>query len=540
MMMNLGFLRGLNFNNMNMTSIAIENKLNNPKTTLEDLLIEEDLIQEFRNSNEKLIKFFDNENIKKLVNYIILEPKEDDQIKGHKFPFVASEILSCEEKHIYNRFLLTEDELIQEKENENDHINLNSSHEMKDFLDKNIISDDKKEDNDQSNHDNNNHDLLSDTEKQNKMDLEQTEQETKKDEEKKEEKEEAKKEEEKKEAKKEEEKKEETKEEKKEEKKEETANKENKDEQKETKEKIKDKKEKEKNKDKGKKKTKKKINLNLFAVIKDLTEYTFFQKIRVIYLNSLNNPIVYYLRINMNTTIKEIINQFSSLYKYKKDRYSDKLPLNIFINGKKHSISNRTSSKYFIPTKFDYKNDYVLILEKQIFKLKEVDLGSRSNYINFKGVDVPHLVYNSVFNFEIDCLSVSKGLNFLDCKIYELKKDINLRQYTDNEHTIKQKLKEFLSLNWKDKTNFVTSFKSVKAIKSKENSYSAVLYELNRKFILLQGKMYIFVIKSNNKKLDAFYGRHISKDGVFIVSKNDKSLLSGFRGKSISDFIAYS
>ena len=337
-----------------------------------------------------------------------------------------------------------------------------------------------------------------------------------------------------------EEKKEEKEDEKKEEKKEETANKENKDEQKETKEKAKDKKEKEKNKDKGKKKTKKKINLNLFAVIKDLTEYTFFQKIRVIYLNSLNNPIVYYLRINMNTTIKEIINQFSSLYKYKKDRYSDKLPLNIFINGKKHSISNRTSSKYFIPTKFDYKNDYVLILEKQIYKLKEVDLGSRSNYINFKGVDVPHLVYNSVFNFEIDCLSVSKGLNFLDCKIYELKKDINLRQYTDNEHTIKQKLKEFLSLNWKDKTNFVTSFKSVKAIKSKENSYSAVLYELNRKFILLQGKMYIFVIKSNNKKLDAFYGRHISKDGVFIVSKNDKSLLSGFRGKSISDFIAYS
>ena len=334
-----------------------------------------------------------------------------------------------------------------------------------------------------------------------------------------------------------EEKKEEKEDEKKEEKKEES---ENKDEQKETKEKTKDKKEKEKNKDKGKKKTKKKINLNLFAVIKDLTEYTFFQKIRVIYLNSLNNPIVYYLRINMNTTIKEIINQFSSLYKYKKDRYSDKLPLNIFINGKKHSISNRTSSKYFIPTKFDYKNDYVLILEKQIFKLKEVDLGSRSNYINFKGVDVPHLVYNSVFNFEIDCLSVSKGLNFLDCKIYELKKDINLRQYTDNEHTIKQKLKEFLSLNWKDKTNFVTSFKSVKAIKSKENSYSAVLYELNRKFILLQGKMYIFVIKSNNKKLDAFYGRHISKDGVFIVSKNDKSLLSGFRGKSISDFIAYS
>ena len=261
MMMNLGFLRGLNFNNMNMTSIAIENKLNNPKTTLEDLLIEEDLIQEFRNSNEKLIKFFDNENIKKLVNYIILEPKEDDQIKGHKFPFVASEILSCEEKHIYNRFLLTEDELIQENENENDHINLNSSHEMKDFLDKNIISDDKKEDNDQSNHDNNNHDLLTDTEKQNKMDLEQTEQETKKDEEKKEEKEEAKKDQEKKdeETKKEEKKDEEKKEEKKDEEKkdEETKKEETKKDEEKKEEKEETKKEEETKKDEEKKKEEK-------------------------------------------------------------------------------------------------------------------------------------------------------------------------------------------------------------------------------------------------------------------------------------------
>ena len=149
--MNFGFLRGLNFNNMNLTSIAIEKKLNDPNTKLEDLLIEEDLIQEFRNSNEKLLKFFDKEKIKELINYIIIEPKEDDQIKGHKFPFVASEILNCEEKKIYNYFLLTEDELDKENENEKDHINLNSSHEMKDFLDENVISDlDKKEEDDKN------------------------------------------------------------------------------------------------------------------------------------------------------------------------------------------------------------------------------------------------------------------------------------------------------------------------------------------------------------------------------------------------------
>jgi len=273
-------------------------------------------------------------------------------------------------------------------------------------------------------------------------------------------------------------------------------------------------------------------------VIKDLKEYTFFQKIRVIYINSLNNPISYLHTINMNTTIKDIVDNFAALFHYKHDRYNEKIPLNIFINGKKHSIANRNHSKYFIPTKFDYKNDYVLILEKQIIKLNELDLGSRTNYVNLKGLPIPHVVYNSIYNFEIDSFIMSEGLPALDCQVYELKKDINLRQFTDNEHTIKKKLKEFLVLNWKEKTNFVTSFKSVKVKKSK--CYNANLFEINRKFILLEGKMYIFVIKSINKKLYAFNGRHVSNDGLFIVSKNDKSLLNGFRVKAISDFEANS
>ena len=303
---------------------------------------------------------------------------------------------------------------------------------------------------------------------------------------------------------------------------------------------AKDTKDKSKDKEKpSKKKIKKSKNYDKEVVIKDFSEYTFFQKIRVVFLNSLNNQVVFFLRININTTIKEIVHQFASLYHYKVDRYSDKIPLFFFINGKKHSISNSNRSKYFIPTKFDYKNDYILILEKQILKLNEYDLGSRCNYINFKGAEIPHVVYNSLYNFEIDSFIAIQGLSLLDCQIYELKKDIDLRQFTDNEHTIKKKLREFLDLNWKERSNFITTFKSVKAKKSKEN-YNGNLYEINRKFILLQGKMYIFLIKSNNKKIDAFCGRHICVDGIFIVTKNDKAILNGFRGKPLSDFTAYS
>ena len=315
--------------------------------------------------------------------------------------------------------------------------------------------------------------------------------------------------------------------------------KENKGEEKE-KEKTKGKKEKNKDKKDKKKSKKKSKDADFYVVIKDMSEYIFFQKIRVVYVNSQNNPIIFYLKINMNTTIKEIIDQFISLYHYKKERYSSKnIPLHFFINGKKHSKSNKTRSKYFIPTRFDYKNDYILILEKQVLRVKELDLNTDRNYLNLRGVDIPHFVYNSLFNFEIDSFIISQGVTTLDCKIYELKNEINLRQFTDNERSIKLKAKEFLSLNWKEKTNFVTSFKSAKAKKSKENR-RANLFELNRKFILLEGKMYIFVIKSPNKRIYAFGGRRTTSDGVYIFTKNDKAVLNGFRGKDISDFVACS
>jgi hypothetical protein len=51
---NLGFLSGLSFRNMKLTSIEIEKKLDDPNSTLEDLLVEEELIQEIKNQNSKL------------------------------------------------------------------------------------------------------------------------------------------------------------------------------------------------------------------------------------------------------------------------------------------------------------------------------------------------------------------------------------------------------------------------------------------------------------------------------------------------------
>ena len=132
---NFGFLSGLMFNNMKLTSVEVEKKLDNPDTTLEDLLVEEELIQELKNQNPKLLKFFSKDRIKSLVNYIIIEPTEDDQLKGHKFPFVSSELLNCNDQNISDYFLMTNSELYSKKENEKMNHEKNTS---KDFSSKGI------------------------------------------------------------------------------------------------------------------------------------------------------------------------------------------------------------------------------------------------------------------------------------------------------------------------------------------------------------------------------------------------------------------
>ena len=91
----LGIPPGINFNRMNLTSESIDKLLKDPKTTVEDLLKEEELLQEFRSQNENLINFFDKDKIKNLLTYIIKE-QEDEQDKGYKFPFLCSQIFGLE------------------------------------------------------------------------------------------------------------------------------------------------------------------------------------------------------------------------------------------------------------------------------------------------------------------------------------------------------------------------------------------------------------------------------------------------------------
>ncbi len=241
----------------------------------------------------------------------------------------------------------------------------------------------------------------------------------------------------------------------------------------------------------------------------------------------------------MNCCINDIITKFIKLYHVPCDRYIEKFPLLFFINNKKYATSSKIRNKYFIPSKFDYKNDYIIILEKENNLLYELDLGTRNTYLNLKGAKITHFVCSLYYNFLLESFVISKNVAELECDIYEIKKEVYLEMDPDNnEKMTKKRIKDFLDLNWKDRANYITTIKSGNIKKSKEN-YDAICFEINRKFILTHGKMYVFLVTAPNKKIYAFNNRHISRDGLIIISKDDKSILNGFKLRKISDLIAY-
>jgi len=90
----MSFWKTFGFN----TGTAIDSILDGEDYTLEQLLDEEEIIQETKAQNKRLIEFFvEPETLKKLLYYITEEPQEDDDTnRKYKYPFLSCEILASE------------------------------------------------------------------------------------------------------------------------------------------------------------------------------------------------------------------------------------------------------------------------------------------------------------------------------------------------------------------------------------------------------------------------------------------------------------
>ena len=83
---------------------------------MEDLLREEDIVQEMRNQNEKLLKFFKRDQMKGLIDLVTNVPAVDEHELAHKFPFVANELLTLDIEKLNSKFFNVE--VIEEEDDD--------------------------------------------------------------------------------------------------------------------------------------------------------------------------------------------------------------------------------------------------------------------------------------------------------------------------------------------------------------------------------------------------------------------------------------
>ena len=137
------------FNNYQ-ASEKIEKLLSDKGTTIEDLLKEDDILDEFRNLNKKLIDFFDKQKVKHLLEYIIKEPiidekdieKEENKNKGLKFPFKCSQIFALEIEEIFKYFFINNKQMKEQEEK--DKKEKSEGNKNENSKEKKDINDDKK------------------------------------------------------------------------------------------------------------------------------------------------------------------------------------------------------------------------------------------------------------------------------------------------------------------------------------------------------------------------------------------------------------
>ena len=92
----------------------LEEKISNTDLPLEEFLKDDEAISTTKFMGKNVQKYLNSEKIKKLIKLITEEPVNDDHLRGHKYPYVASEILKLDCPFIAKRFVLNEQEYDEE------------------------------------------------------------------------------------------------------------------------------------------------------------------------------------------------------------------------------------------------------------------------------------------------------------------------------------------------------------------------------------------------------------------------------------------
>ena len=126
MIRNIGFMH---HRRKKTISDIVENKIiENNSVSLEEILSEETLIDELQNKNPNLLKYLTKEKTKQIIYYIIEEPSDDaPHDRGHKYPWVCTQLLTVENSPILKYLYKTNKELSEENKENNDKMDLENN-----------------------------------------------------------------------------------------------------------------------------------------------------------------------------------------------------------------------------------------------------------------------------------------------------------------------------------------------------------------------------------------------------------------------------
>ena len=133
-----------------------------------------------------------------------------------------------------------------------------------------------------------------------------------------------------------------------------------------------------------------------------MNEYTFNRKLKVYYMNYLDKKATFEISFNINWRLFDFLDYIKHLYHIPDIR--NNINISIITKNKKYSAKELSKFKddFFSPKNFNYEKDYILFLEHENYDIITLDLGSSFDKYNFKGRQIPHIIFSPHYNLCID------------------------------------------------------------------------------------------------------------------------------------------
>ncbi len=268
---------------------------------------------------------------------------------------------------------------------------------------------------------------------------------------------------------------------------------------------------------------------------KNMNEYTFNRKLKVYYMNYLDKKATFEISFNINWRLFDFLDYIKHLYHIPDIR--NNINISIITKNKKYSAKELSKFKddFFSPKNFNYEKDYILFLEHENYDIITLDLGSSFDKYNFKGRQIPHIIFSSHNNLCVESILVSKQLKSFECEIYVFRDEYYYNLESNIGKNNYEKAKDvLLSPSWKNKCNYITTIKTMKNSDYKNNE-DVLSFSIWPKFVLKHDKTYVFLVSTPIININVF-DSGAGDQGLFIISGDNRAIINGIICKKLSDF----